>query len=94
MKRAKPKKQKKPIRNPKDVVEKSTHLLLSVCVRTLWTVYGWRKQRIMKFVEAYAVLMQEVSDGRCTIEQELIDCKELTGIDVREIVVNATRREN
>lgn len=37
MKRAKPKKQKKPIRDHKDVVEKSTHLLLSVCVRTLWT---------------------------------------------------------
>lgn len=48
----------------------------------------------MKFVEAYAALMQEVSDGRCTIEQELVDCKKLTGIDVREIVVNATRREN
>lgn len=86
MKRAKPKKQKKPIRDPKDVVEKSTHLLLSVCVRTLWTVYGWRKQRIMKFVEAYAALMQEVSDGRRKVWQEIEDCKNLTGVDVKKLL--------
>ena len=59
---------------------------MAIVVRTLWTEYGWRDKRIARFVEGYLALMQEVADGRSTVQREIADCKALTGVDVKKLI--------
>lgn len=84
--RAKKKKQTKPYQEPFEIVMLSNYLNMAIVVRTLWTEYGWRDKRIAKFIEAYLALMQEVADGRSTVQREIADCKALTGVDVKALI--------
>ena len=84
--RAKKKKQTKPQRKPFEIVMLSNYLNMAIVVRTLWTEYGWRDKRIARFVEGYLALMQEVADGRSTVQREIADCKALTGVDVKKLI--------
>lgn len=65
----KSKKQKRPIEQvPRFEIIKLQNLLhISIMVRVLWTVYGWREKRIGYFLEAYMSLLGEVWDQRCTV---------------------------
>lgn len=64
----------------------SNYLNMAIVIRTLWTEYGWRDKRIARFVEGYLALMQEVADGRSTVQREIADCKELTGVNVKALI--------
>lgn len=86
MKRAKPKKQKKPQREPFEIVMLSNYLNMAIVIRTSWTEYGWKDKRIARFLEGYLALMQEVADGRRKVWQEIEDCKNLTGVDVKKLL--------
>lgn len=87
----KAKKPKKPV--DKEYKERSlmtikltNYLNLAVMVRSLYTVYGWRKTRLAKFVECYCLLMEEVVDKRSGVEQFIKDTTKVTGIDVRKFL--------
>ena len=84
--RAKKKKQTKPQRKPPDYVRESNYLNMAIVFRTLWTVYGWRSKRIADFLGAYLALMAEVADNRTSVWQQVKDCKDLTGIDVKQLL--------
>lgn len=86
MPRAKKKSAKKLQREPFEIVMLSNYLNMAIVIRTLWTEYGWRDKRIARFVEGYLALMQEVADGRSTVQREITDCKELTGVDVKALI--------
>ena len=79
-------KQKKRTKTPFQIVKTTNYLHLAVIVRTLYTVYGWRKKRIFDFIEAYIALMQEVFDGRSNINQLILDTEEMTGFNVKKIL--------
>ena len=76
----------RPTKTPFDYVKMTNYLNLAVIVRVLWTVYGWRSQRVWNFIEAYVTLMEEVCDKRSGVESFIRDTKEMTGIDVRELL--------
>ncbi len=80
------KKKTKPQREPFEIVMFANYLNMAIVVRTLWTEYGWRDKRIAKFIEAYLALIQEVADGRSTVQREIADCKVLTGVDVKALI--------
>lgn len=80
------KKKTKPQRKSPDYVRLSNYLNLAIVIRTLWTVYGWRSKRIADFLGAYLALMMEVADKRSSVWQEVNDCKDLTGIDVKQLL--------
>ena len=80
------KKKTKPQREPFEIVMFANYLNMAIVVRTLWTEYGWRDKRIARFVEGYLALMQEVADGRSTVQREIADCKALTGVDVKKLI--------
>ena len=84
--RAKKKKSKKPQREPFEIVMLSNYLNMAIVIRTLWTEYGWRDKRIARFIDGYLALMQEVADGRATVQSEIADCKALTGVDVKKLI--------
>ena len=64
----------------------TNYLHLAIIVRILWTVYGWRSKRIADFLEAYLSLMQEVADHRNSVNGLIRYTKEMTGIDVVELL--------
>lgn len=89
MKRAKPKKKKethRPTKTPFEIVKLTNYLNLAVMVRTLYHVHGWRKKRLLYFVECYVALIQEIVDNRSGVHEFIKDTKELTGIDVVKLL--------
>lgn len=80
------KKPKPPKRDPFEIVMLSNYLNMAIVIRTLWTEYGWKDKRIARFLEGYLALMQEVADGRRKVWQEIEDCKNLTGVDVKKLL--------
>ena len=84
----KSKKTKRPIEQvPRFEIIKLQNLLhISIMVRVLWTVYGWREKRIGYFLEAYMSLLGEVWDQRCTVNQMIDGTKDMTGHDIRQLV--------
>jgi len=78
---------------PNRIVKMVNYLHLSLIIRTLYTCYGWRDKRIKDFLLAYIVLFEEVHDGRNSISGAINDCRELTGIDVVELLNNCTYEE-
>lgn len=76
----------RPTKTPFEIVKTTNYLHLAIIVRILWTVYGWRSKRILDFLEAYLSLMQEVVDRRNSITGLIKDTKEMTGIDVVELL--------
>lgn len=86
--RAKNKKPKahRPTKTPFEIVKMTNYLHLAIIVRILWTVYGWRSKRVADFLEAYLSLMQEIGDKRNTVPGLIKDTKDLTGIDVVELL--------
>lgn len=85
------KKPKKP-KNPKpsytveEAIKKCNELHMALMVRNLNMVFGFGQKRLYKFCEGYLGLIQEVHDGRCTIKEFVQDTKEMTGIDVEELI--------
>lgn len=79
-------KRRKKTKTPFQVVKATNYLHLAVIVRTLYMVYGWRKKRIFDFLRAYIALVQEVSEGRSSINQFILDTEELTGFNVKTIL--------
>ena len=80
------KKPKPPQRDPFEIVMLSNYLNMAIVVRTLWTEYGWKDRRIARFIEGYLALMQEIADGRVSVQQGIADCKTLTGVDVKKLL--------
>lgn len=76
----------RPTKTPFDYVKTTNYLNLAVMVRVLWTVYGWRNQRVANFIEAYVTLMQEVCDKRSGVAQFVKDTKDMTGVDVKALL--------
>ena len=76
----------RPTKTPFEIVKTTNYLHLAIIVRILWTVYGWRSKRILDFLEAYLSLMQEVVDRRNSVTGLIKDTKEMTGIDVVELL--------
>lgn len=76
----------RPTKTPFEIVKMTNYLHLAIIVRILWTVYGWRSKRIADFLEAYLSLMQEVADHRNSVNGLIKDTKEMTGIDVVELL--------
>lgn len=72
-----------PTRTPFEIVKQCNYLHLAVIVRVLWMVYGWRHERLGKFLEAYLSLLSEVADRRSGVMEFVKDTTELTGIDVK-----------
>lgn len=88
---AKAKKPKKnaihrPARTPFEIVKVTNYLNLAVMVRCLATVFDWDREKLDEFMEAYLALMQETADHRVSIKQSINDTKEITGIDVKELL--------
>lgn len=80
------KKKTKAQREPLEIFMTSNYLNMAIVVRTLWTEYGWKDRRIARFIEGYLALMQEIADGRVSVQQGIADCKTLTGVDVRDLI--------
>lgn len=80
------KKPKPPKRDPFEIVMLSNYLNMAIVIRTLWTEYGWKDRRIARFLEGYLALMQEIADGRVSVQQGIADCKNLTGVDVKKLL--------
>lgn len=76
----------RPAKTPFEIVKSANYLNLAVMVRTLYQVYGWRTVRLARFLESYLVLMQEVADKRSGVGEFVKDTKDLTGIDVVELL--------
>lgn len=75
----------RPTKSAFEIVKLADYLNLAIMVRTLHQVYGWQKEQLEEFVESYIALMEEI--GRCnTVEGQIRDTKELTGIDVRSML--------
>lgn len=88
---AKAKKKKKsanhrPARTPFEIVKVTNYLNLAIMVRTLATVYDWSREQLDEFMESYLALMQETADHRVSIKQSIQDTKDITGIDVAELL--------
>lgn len=94
--RAKKKRKNKPQLKPFEIVMMSNYLNMAIVVRTMWTVYGWKNRRIAGFIESYLSIMQEVADGRRTVKDEVDDCLQLTGINVKKLIdeLYADRQRN
>ena len=69
-----------------EYVKQTELLMINIFIRTMWTVYGWRRKRIMDFLEANLALLQEVADGRTSVQKMGKDTKEITGIDAEELL--------
>lgn len=84
----KAKKKTKPtkMRSPFELVRDTNKLNLSITVRILYTVFGFRKKRLETFMEAYISLMQELSDKRSTVRSLSKDTEDLTGIDTMALL--------
>lgn len=80
------KKPKPPKRDPFEIFMTSNYLNMAIVVRTLWTEYGWKDRRIARFIGGYLALMQEIADGRVSVQQGIADCKTLTGVDVKKLL--------
>lgn len=94
MKRAKKPKKKqinRPTKTPFEIVKTANYVNIAALVRTLWTVYGWRHKRIADFLEAHLALLDEST--RFGYENLIRDTKEITGVDVIELVDNLYTRE-
>ncbi|WP_425756212.1 hypothetical protein ACPW7J_02120 [Ihubacter sp. rT4E-8] len=92
--RAKKKKNPKPHRptkTPFEIVKTTNYLNLAVMVRTLKTVYNWEDEQLAEFVEAYIALMGEVGITN-TVGGLIRETKEMTGIDVKELLDAVERR--
>ena len=72
----------RPTKSAFEIVKLADYLNLAIMVRTLHQVYGWKKEQLEEFIESYIALMEEVG-RRNTVEGQIRDTKELTGIDVR-----------
>ena len=75
-----------------EVVQQADYLMLSVAIRYLYTVKGWRKKRIDEFLEGVTSILREIADGRSTVMKCVSETEELTGYNVKEIVDNAIER--
>lgn len=69
-----------------DIVRIANELNLAIMIRTLYSVYGWRKKRLSDFLEGYLSLMREVADRRCSVKQMVKDTYLLTGFDVNKLL--------
>ena len=74
------------MKSPFELVRDTNKLNLSVTVRILYTVFGFRKKRLERFLEAYISLMQELSDKRSTVRSLSKDTEDLTGIDTMALL--------
>ena len=86
--RAKKKKKQRthlPNKTTFEIVKTTYYLTLAVMVRTLKTVYNWEDEQLAEFVEAYIALMGEVGITN-TVGGLIRETKEMTGIDVKELL--------
>ena len=84
--KAKRKTKQTKIKSPFEIVRDTNKLNLSVVVRILYTVFGFRKKRLETFLEAYISLIQEISDKRSTVRSLSKDTEDLTGIDTMALL--------
>ncbi len=75
----------RPTKTPFEIVKTTNYLNLAVMVRTLKTVYNWEDEQLAEFVEAYIALMGEVGITN-TVGGLIRETKEMTGIDVKELL--------
>ena len=86
-KKKKKSKAKQPPRDTKerwDLIRISNYVTLAIVLRVLWTVYDWRHKRIAYFLEAYMSLLAE--SHKFGVWKLIRETKELTGIDVKELI--------
>ena len=72
----------RPAETPLDIAKLSTCLSLAVHIRTMYLVEGWSGEEMADYMESYAVLMDEIAEGRTSVRQFIRDTKKLTGYDV------------
>ncbi len=82
----KPKAQKRPTKEPVEIVEDTNYLNLAIFIRVLNKDFGFGKKRLQTALESYLALMEEVADRRATVQDQIVATKVLTGIDCREFL--------
>lgn len=75
------------------LVKMMNELHLSIIIRTLHDVYGWRNKRIKNFMAAYMSLFNEAHSGVITITQAVKDAEARTGINLVELLNSYTDEE-
>lgn len=78
---------------PGKIVKLINELHLSMMVRVLYDVYGWRNGRIKNFMAAYMALFHEAHSGTITITQAIKDAESRTGININELLSSYTDDE-
>ena len=86
MKIAKKPKNKKPQKDPYDVMMTSNYLNLSIFLIILHDMYGFGRKRQLDALEGYLAIMQEIADKRATINGTILDAKKITGMDIKEML--------
>lgn len=87
MKRVKkPTQQKRPTKEPVEIVEDTNYLNLAIFIRVLNKDFGFGKKRLQTALESYLALMEEIADRRATVQDQITATKVLTGIDCREFL--------
>lgn len=91
MKRLKKKKSPKKTVDKETYIRLTNYLTLATAIKAIWdnnTIEDkeTRREDAVRFVEAFKIYLQEVADKRQTVFGAVNDCKELTGIDVIEVI--------
>lgn len=82
------KKEQKPKQSWKRIkyLEEDNYLNLAIFILILKIEFGFGKVRIARALEGYLALMNEVADGRRTVNQLMKDATEMSGIDAEEML--------
>lgn len=75
-----------------ELVLNSNYVALACVIRTLKFEFGFGEKRLMRFVDSYAALVNEMA-GRSNPRLMVDDCKALTGYDAKNIIDKAFEKE-
>lgn len=79
-------KAKKKTETPIDVVKVANYVAISIAVRTLWDVYGFRGKRISRFIHDYVDVVNVYSDKEGQTMKCIADTEKMTGVEVMKLL--------
>ena len=71
---------------PIEVVKLANYVAISIAVRTLWDLYGFREKRISRFIHDYADMVNVYGDNEGQTMKCIADTQKLTGVEVVKLL--------